>query len=68
MGIPRFLRRCRCVKPIIAEELGRGKRFLTGLPYSALVDQPVEIKESSPCLLSFQQSFYLSFCQPGQPG
>lgn len=30
MEIPRFLRRGRCVKPIIAEETGRGKRFFDG--------------------------------------
>lgn len=64
MEIPRFLRRGRCVKPIIAEETGRGKRFFDG----GCVGQSVKTEESSPCLLSFQQSFYLSFCQPGQPG
>lgn len=65
MEIPRFLRRGRCVKPIIAEETGRGKRFFDGVPYSALADQPVEIKEPAPCLLT--STYFLQWLSIGIP-
>lgn len=66
MEIPRFLRRGRCVKPIIAEETGRGKRFFDGgcvpptrkkkagcglFPHSALMGQSVKIGGPALCLV-----------------